>query len=160
MILDHILSTRYRNPRCHLVLPEWSRLALILPHVCSMRAHTYKIKRYFAYRRRLQDDQVSPDRHRCDRHPPSPRYICICYLPRANLSVLTQSSPKCTRYAKIDFNKYASISVRLTSPKRINIEYSDLQERIPSREKISTSRSLKRTHSTSRQSRQALRTAS
>lgn len=49
-------STRYRNPRCHLVLPEWSRLSLILPNVCSMRAHTYKIKRYFAYRRRLSQD--------------------------------------------------------------------------------------------------------
>lgn len=55
---DAIISSliRYRNPRCHLVLPEWSRLSLILPNVCSMRAHTYKIKRYFAYRRRLADD--------------------------------------------------------------------------------------------------------
>ena len=51
------LLDRYRNPRCHLVLPEWSRLSLILPNVCSMRAHTYKIKRYFAYRRRLHEDQ-------------------------------------------------------------------------------------------------------
>ncbi|CAF2312703.1 unnamed protein product [Rotaria sp. Silwood2] len=51
------LLNRYRNPRCHLVLPEWSRLSLILPNVCSMRAHTYKIKRYFAYRRRLHEDQ-------------------------------------------------------------------------------------------------------
>lgn len=47
---------RYRNPRSHLVLPEWSRLSLILPNVCTMRAHTYKIKRYFAYRRRLYED--------------------------------------------------------------------------------------------------------
>lgn len=52
------LLDRYRNPRCHLVLPEWSRLSLILPNVCSMRAHTYKIKRYFAYRRRLHDDRA------------------------------------------------------------------------------------------------------
>ncbi|CAF0801845.1 unnamed protein product [Rotaria sp. Silwood1] len=51
------LLNRYRNPRCHLVLPEWSRLSLILPNVCSMRAHTYKIKRYFAYRRRLYENQ-------------------------------------------------------------------------------------------------------
>ncbi len=51
------LLIRYRNPRCHLVLPEWSRLSLILPNVCSMRGHTYKIKRYFAYRRRLSNDQ-------------------------------------------------------------------------------------------------------
>lgn len=51
------LSTSYRNPRCHLVLPEWSRLSSILPNVCSMRTHTYKIKRYFAYRRQLTETQ-------------------------------------------------------------------------------------------------------
>ncbi|CAF2095234.1 unnamed protein product [Rotaria magnacalcarata] len=51
------LLNRYRNPRCHLVLPEWSRLSLILPTVCSMRAQSYKIKRYFAYRRRLNENQ-------------------------------------------------------------------------------------------------------
>ncbi|CAF0909908.1 unnamed protein product [Adineta ricciae] len=53
----HDLLNRYRNPRSHLVLPEWSRLSLILPNVCTMRAHTYKIKRYFAYRRRLYEDR-------------------------------------------------------------------------------------------------------
>ncbi|CAF1400371.1 unnamed protein product [Adineta steineri] len=55
----HDLLNRYRNPRCHLVLPEWSRLSLILPNVCSMRNHTYKIKRYFAYRRRLHDQDLN-----------------------------------------------------------------------------------------------------
>ncbi|CAF0772383.1 unnamed protein product [Didymodactylos carnosus] len=53
----HQLLDRYRNPRCHIVLPEWSRLSLILSSVCTMRTHTYKIKRYFAYRRRLRENE-------------------------------------------------------------------------------------------------------